>query len=404
MPRTRDGIRQLDLISSDHFIGFGPSKFRPADDETLGRTIRGGTQPKLKAQVREFAPKEPGVYGMLDPRGRIIYVGKAKCLRARLLSYFRTESRDPKAGRILKHTRTLLWEHTADEFSALLRELELIRRFRPRFNVMGQPGQQRYVYLCVGKPPAPTVFLTATPNGKELAAYGPLVGRGQLDDAVRRLNDWFGLRDCPSTIPMIFADQPPLFPDGPTESGAKCLRYDIQTCLGPCAGLCTRRQYSTKVRAVRAFLDGRDKSVLRHLETEMKRAAAELRFEQATGFRDRFQVFARIDDRLSLLRTARREHSFLYPLTGPSGRTVWYLVHRGEVCAAVRSAENAAGKKRLRSLLEAIYGPTHSAHSSGEGCTDSVLLVSAWFRKYPEEMAKLLSYDAVSAARFELPG
>ena len=79
-------------------------------------------------------PTQPGVYKFRDARGRVIYVGKAKNLRARLLSYFRVNSRDPKAGRILDHTRVLLWEETADEFAALLRELELILRLNPQLH------------------------------------------------------------------------------------------------------------------------------------------------------------------------------------------------------------------------------------------------------------------------------
>ena len=87
----------------------------------------------------------------IDSKGRVVYIGKAKCLRTRLLSYFRANSRHPKAGKILRNTRVLVWEETADEFAALLRELELIRHFRPRFNVLGMPGQRRYIYLCLGR-------------------------------------------------------------------------------------------------------------------------------------------------------------------------------------------------------------------------------------------------------------
>ncbi|MCZ2343710.1 MAG: GIY-YIG nuclease family protein [Bacteroidales bacterium] len=387
MPPMRDGHQQQQLIIAEPFSGFGPSRFCPVDEATLTRIIRGGTQPRLKAQVRAFAPREPGVYGMLDPRRRIIYVGKAKNLRNRLLSYFRTQSRDPKAGRILKQTRTLLWEQTADEFSALLRELELIRRFRPRFNVIGQPGQQRYVYLCIGKAPAPTVYLSPNPTGKERAIFGPLVGRGQLDEAIRRLNDAFGLRDCPSTIPMVFADQPRLFVEA--DSGARCLRYDIQTCLGPCAGLCSRQQYEAKVRATRAFLEGRDRSLLQKLHQHMLAASAALRFEQASSFRDRLQILTRLDERLEFLRTARRKHSFLYPLTNTHGATVWYLVLRGEVCAAIRPERNPT---QARATVEAVYASGTPA-VWGEGCAESVLLVSAWFRKFPQEKAKLVPVE-----------
>ena len=90
--------------------------------------------------VRTGSPKSPGVYGMVDGKGRLIYVGKAKELRTRLMSYCR-EKRDHKAGRILHAARTIVWERAPNEFAALLRELELIRRHRPRFQ---RPGAARF--------------------------------------------------------------------------------------------------------------------------------------------------------------------------------------------------------------------------------------------------------------------
>ncbi len=388
MPPAQDG-----LFAAEPFAGFGPSRFRPAGEVAVGHRVRGRSQAKLGREMRGHAPKLPGVYGMLDARGKLIYVGKAKSLRARLMSYFRTNSRDPKAGRILDHTRTLLWEVASDEFAALLRELELIRRHRPRFNVIGQPGPRRYVYLCLGKAPAPYAYLTRDPTGKEVARYGPLVGRGRAADAVRRVNDWFKLRDCPATVAMVFADQPALF-DG--DRSAKCLRHDIANCLGPCAALCTRKEYAANVRAARSFLDGRDRTLLKELTRRMTAAAADLRFEQATALRDRLELLSWLDDRLRFLRTARQGGSFVYPLTGPAGGTVWYLIHRGEVRAALREPSCPATKAAATTLVEQVF-----AEPTGEAVTDhtvdSVLLVTAWFKKYAAEKAKLLTQDAALA-------
>src|SRR5437879_6200850 len=138
----REGKAQPRLFPAEPFEGFGPSRFRPAEEAVVGQRLTGKRASRLGRGVREHAPKQPGVYGMLDDRGRVVYIGKAKNLRSRLLSYFRVNSRDPKAGRIIQHTRVLVWEQASDEFAALLRELELIQRFRPRFNVLGQPGFQ----------------------------------------------------------------------------------------------------------------------------------------------------------------------------------------------------------------------------------------------------------------------
>src|SRR4051812_4724460 len=108
MPKSpTDGTEQPRLFSANVFDGFGPSRFRPADEAVVGRKYRSKHPRRLRKQVRTHAPKSPGVYGMIDARGRLVYVGKAKNLRARLMSYFRENSRDPKAGRIIQHTRVL---------------------------------------------------------------------------------------------------------------------------------------------------------------------------------------------------------------------------------------------------------------------------------------------------------
>src|SRR5262249_22653609 len=148
----------------------------------------------------------PGVYGMVNAIGQLTYVGKAKNLRARLLSYFRPRSRDPKAGRIVHQARELVWETSTSEFAALLRELELIRRWQPRFNVQGQPLRRRRLYVCIGRRPAPYLHLSARPGPRGVACYGPIPASRRARAAVRHLNDLFRLRDCPQSQEMVFAD------------------------------------------------------------------------------------------------------------------------------------------------------------------------------------------------------
>ena len=394
MPKPpTDGTAQPRLFPANIFDGFGPSRFRPADDAVVGRQFRGKRAARLRKQVRAHAPRTPGVYGMIDERGRLIYIGKAKNLRARLLSYFRDGSRDEKAGRIIQHTRVLCWEQTADELSALLRELELIQTLRPKFNVLGVPGFQRHHYICVGKSPAPHVFITNKPSGKEMGVYGPLVVRMKSEDAARRLNDWFKLRDCPRTVALAFSDQPELFPE---DRSAKCLRFELGTCAGPCAAACSRKEYGTGVRAAKAFLDGRDRTIMVKLKQRMEAAANGLEFEKATAMRDRLQALEWLDARLTLLRQARTKNSFVYPLVGHDGRERWYLIHRGQVRAVCFTPTTDEEKSRAIGLLATAFaGGPESAILSG-GAVDSVLLVVGWFRRNAGESAKLLKHAQAS--------
>ena len=387
MPAAQDGTTP-GLFAIECFAGFGPSRFRPAGDVPPGRRLRTPCPKALKAAVTEHAPRRPGVYGMIDGRNRVVYIGKAKNLRARLLSYFREKSRHPKAGKIVAHTKVLVWEETADELAALLRELELIRHFKPRFNVQGMPGPRRYVYLCLGKSPAAYAYLTREPTGKEVAAYGPLVGRGRLDDVVRRLNDWFGLRDCPQSVPMVFADQPELFPE---DRSPRCLRHDLGNCLGPCVGACSRADYRNKVRAAKQFLDGRDRTPLKELTKRMKMAANELRFEQAVSIRDRLVPLTWLDERLTFLRTSRQQGSYVYPLPCEDGRVMWYLIHAGEVQAVVREPRTDAARSAAAELMRDTFAVTSPAEELTYKTVDSVLLIHAWFKKNAPERAKLLT-------------
>jgi excinuclease ABC subunit C len=384
----QDGGARSRLFSTGPFDGFGPTRFRPADEAVVGHQLRASRAASLRKGVRQHAPRAPGVYGMVDGRGRLIYVGKAKSLRIRLQSYFREQSRDPKAGKIIQQTRVLLWEQLGDEFAALLRELELIQTHRPRFNVHGIPGLQRHHYLCLGKGPAPHVYVAGAPTGNELGVYGPLVTRSSSEEAARRLNDWFRLRDCPQTVALSFTDQPPLFP---VSQSPKCLRYELGTCRGPCIAACSRADYGSAVRAAKAFLDGRDRSILLRLREAMEREAEAFQFEKATALRDRLRSLEWIDSRLSLLRQARSRSSFVYPLTGQDGRQRLYFIHRGQVRAVCFAPTTPEERCRSEALMDATFTRDSRDLTLTGGAVDSVLLVVAWFRRNSAEKQKLIS-------------
>ena len=391
MPRTaQDGLAIL--FAAPQFDGFGPSRFHP-DGESLGGHSLQGKCTILKRGVKEHAPRRPGVYAMLDLRGRIIYVGKAKCLRSRLSCYFREASRDPKAGRIIKQTRTLLWEYAADELAALLRELELIQKHRPRFNVIGVQGLRRYCYIALGRPNAPYAYVTREPCKKDLCTYGPFVGRRHAEAAVRRLNDAFQLRDCSATFPMNFADQQPLFE---SEKSAGCLRFELDTCLGPCGGGCTRRRYQAATRKAQNFLDGTDRSLLAQLKKTMLEASMALQYERACNLRDKLADLEWLDLRLSLLRRSRHESALVYTVLSDSGREVWYLLNRGRVWGVSWGPTSPGEESALHRSIARMLAEPEAAPLSFR-TVDSVLLVAAWFRRYAGEKANLEAAATVLA-------
>jgi len=376
------------LFLPSEFVEFGPNYLDPSAPATTLQHVSGSRGSALRGSIRVACSRKPGIYGMLDEHGELLYIGKAKSLRARLLSYFRPHSRDPKAGRILTHTRAIVWEVSPCEFGALHRELELIRRWRPRFNVQGQPQGRQFTYVCMGHGPAPYVFVARRPPRNLLAAYGPVSAGARTTDAVRRINDWFQLRDCPRAQEMVFADQGPLFP---VVSGAGCLRHEIGTCLGPCAGACSQRAYTARVRQARAFLTGTDLQPLHSLKKAMNSAADAQDFERAATCRDRLQSLQGLHDQLTRMCQIQAEGALVYPVQCHDGSSLWYLIRGGRTVAAIQAPSCPASSKRAATRIEEVFG----LNIPGGGSTsfehlDDVFLVASWFRRHPGERARAL--------------
>jgi excinuclease ABC subunit C len=380
--------------AAERFTGFGRDPFAPSAKPPLLTTVTGRRKPELKAALRAECPKAPGVYGMLDGTGRLIYVGKSVSLRTRLLSYFSPKVVHDKPGHILRETRALVWERQPSEFAALLRELYLIRTFRPRWNRKDQPRSRQPSYVCLGRGPARHLFVTTAPP-KGAAAYGPFHARSRLNQAAEALNYHYLLRDCVGTQPFRFADQRELFPEPPRPG---CLRFELGTCLGPCAAGCSRGRYAAQSRRAKAFLDGRDDAPLVGLRDQMTRAAAEQRFETAARVRDRLSAVEWLAERLESLRTARETFNFVYPVPSGGGGEIWYLIARGCVAAAVHSP---ADRRRVGPARRALAAWQADGRLDGYPVVEqhpTVALLSHWFRTRPDELGRVLSLDEALAA------
>jgi excinuclease ABC subunit C len=369
------------LFQRERFAGFGPAALSLSPEPAALTVIRGRRAGVLREGVRKQAPRLPGVYGMLDAVGELIYVGKARSLRSRLMSYFRPKSRDEKAGKIVAETRRIVWERSPTEFGALLRELELIRRWQPRWNVQGKPKRMRRVYLCVGRAPAAYLFLAPKPTTRVQACFGPVAGMKRAREAVRRLNDWYRLRDCPQSQQMVFADQRELFPVLRTPG---CIRHDIGSCIAPCAAACTQAEYAFHVGGVVDFLEGRDRTPIEQLERQMDEAAVGLEFERAALLRDRLKNLTWLQNHLVRVRESSRE-SFVYPVEGADGRALWYLIRAGVARAVILAPTEEGSRDEASALLAEVF--THEAAPGPVGVNevDGLLLVSAWFRRHEQE-------------------
>jgi excinuclease ABC subunit C len=330
----------------------------------------------------------PGVYRMLTTAGEVVYVGKSKRLRTRLLSYFRCAFPEDKGARILREADRIEWDYTPSEFAALLEELRQIKRLRPRFNVAMKRDGRNFCFLKLTRGPAPKFLVVRGPSHDDASVYyGPFQGAQRVGEAVRELTDVLGLRDCANDQGMHFADQPELFSIFPRTPG--CIRFEVKKCLGPCVGGCTAQQYSERVKLARAFLDGTDDGPIESLRSDMERASERLEFERAASLRDKLLRLESLKEQFYRLRFAVETLSFVYPVPGHDGANRLYLIRRGRVRAVADSPQSTHDQSQLKSLSEQVFStveretsqiPTHEI--------DELLLLSSWFRRFPAELKR----------------
>ena len=371
------------LWRDEPVVGFGVDPFNPHSPRPID-AVGGRSADQLRGRIVQSVPRVPGVYGMLDPRGQLIYVGKSKSLRSRLLSYFAASNANEKGGRIIESTRAIQWETQPSEFASLVREQQLIRKFAPRWNVQGIPNRQRPLYLCLGRAPAPYFFLAAKPPGDCVAMEGPFHGAARMSRAVDSLNKVFKLRDCSQKQVFHFAEQLQLFDP---EHRPGCLRLEIGTCSGPCASGCSRADYDTQVNAAQSFLDGFNDEPLSVVRDQLDSAVANQQYELAGRAHQTLQSLEYVHRKLMMLAKARRKYTFIYGVPGYDGCGTWYLIHCGEIADVAAAPRNDDEYAALQSKLEHWRSVTSNRLDRGHGAHPHTLaLVASWFRKHRDEL------------------
>jgi excinuclease ABC subunit C len=344
---------------------------------------------QLRAEVKDGARDVPGTYQMTSSEGEVIYVGKSKALRTRLLSYFRASYPRDKGARILREAATLTWSPEPSEFAALLQELRLIKRLRPRYNVMMKRDARYHAFVRLTGGHAPMLQVVRGAGTDETGTYyGPFRGVYQLAEAVRELNDLLGLRDCKPTLPMFYADQTDLLPSPSRTPG--CIRHEIGKCLGPCVAAVRETEYLAAFGAARDFLEGRADAPHAPLLAQMTAASEALDYERAALLRDKVARVDSLQMQLSRLRFALESLSFVYALPSDDparGRS--YVVRRGRVRHEAPTPRSAAERRAFADAVEAILAPADPAPATVPGHeVDEVLLVAAWFKRHPKELER----------------
>lgn len=350
----------------------------------------------LRERVRATAEQRPAVYRMVDPAGRVIYVGKAARLRTRLLSYFRASFPDDKGARILHAAHRIEWDYVPSEFAACLGELRQIRRHRPHFNHRMNHGRRAVLVRISGGPAPRLTFGMGLPASGE-RTYGPFSSPGRVAAAVRVLNDLLGLRDCAARMPMVFADQGDLF--GEPTGAAACPRHDLGLCSGPCAGLVAEWDYVRRVETAAAFLEGRTIQPIDRAVAAMQDAASTGAYELAARWREKFEALEWLLAATARARVAIDLLSFVYRDPGAFGDDRAYLVRRGTVRASYPWPATPIEREAFRGVVAAeLERPEPSTGLLPAESIDEILLLMAWFRAHPEALRRTTPLTEWAAA------
>jgi excinuclease ABC subunit C len=233
----------------------------------------------------ERLPKNPGIYQFKNAAGKVIYVGKAKNLKNRVRSYFQkynTNAGDAKLRALVTKIADLELILTDSDVEALILENTLIKKLKPRYNVMLK-DDKTYPWVVVTKEMYPRVFPTRRKRQDGGKYYGPYTDVLYLRYLLKTLRDIFPLRTCDLDIDENFIEK---------KKARVCLEYHIKRCEGPCEGLVSAEHYGAMIKKIKQILSGRSKEVERELKEEMTRLASEMNFEEAAKVRDQLAILA----------------------------------------------------------------------------------------------------------------
>ncbi len=232
------------------------------------------------ARAVKHAPAGPGVYRMIDAKGDVLYVGKAKSIRKRVASYTRPVAYDARIARMISATVSMEFVSTSTETEALLLEANLIKRLRPRFNVLLRDDKSFPYILITSDHWAPQILKHRGARTRPGRYYGPFANAGAVNRTINALQRAFLLRNCSDSF---------------FESRSRpCLLYQIKRCSGPCTQEIDFAGYQELVREANAFLDGKSRNVQKQLAAEMDQASQALDFERAAIYRDRLAALSAI--------------------------------------------------------------------------------------------------------------
>lgn len=241
----------------------------------------------IKEQLKKL-PEQPGVYLMKDQWGNIIYIGKAKVLKNRVSSYFRgINSHPPKVKAMVSVVHEFEYIMTDSEMEALILEQTLIKRHKPKFNILLKDDKQYPFIKVTIEEKFPRVFMTRQVLKDKAMYFGPYTSADSVKKTLEVLMDIYPVRKCARNI-----DKAP---------GRPCLNFHIRKCLGPCQGNVFEHEYREMIQKIIEFLSGKTEVLLAQVDSKMREAAQNLDYENAAKYRDQIQAIKSLMERQKMV-------------------------------------------------------------------------------------------------------
>ncbi|WP_422077239.1 excinuclease ABC subunit UvrC [Vannielia sp.] len=300
----------------------------------------------IRDQLRHL-DGSPGVYRMLDGESRVLYVGKARNLKARVSSYARPTGHSPRIARMISETASMMFLTTSTETEALLLEQNLIKQLKPKFNVLLRDDKS-FPNILVAKDHAfPQIKKHRGAKKEKGAYYGPFASAGAVNRTLNQLQKVFLLRNCT---------------DATFETRSRpCLLYQIKRCSAPCVGHISEADYGALVGDAERFLQGRSTKVQEQLAEQMQEASEAMEFERAAALRDRIRAM-----------TAVQTTQGINPRSTPEADVIALHMEGGQACVQVffiRAGQNwgnrdyyprLGGAESPAEVLQAFVGQFYS--------------------------------------------
>lgn len=296
-------------------------------------------------------PANPGVYQFKNREGKVIYVGKAQSLRSRVRQYFqRSRAADPKLDALVSKIADVELIVTDSEVEALILEANLIKKLRPRYNVLLKDDKS-YPYIVITNEPFPRVFVTRRVVKDGSRYFGPYTDVKTMRFALKTVRDIFMIRSCnyDLTAETIARKKYKL-----------CLDYHIRKCEGPCEGLVSAGHYASMIEKVAKILRGKSDEVIEALQAEMEQYSNDLKFEEAAKARDRLRALSVYNEKQKVVGIRGTDRDIIaLAMKGDDACSVVFKVRDGKVLGSHHTyIANAEGKEEseiLESVLERYY-------------------------------------------------